>query len=108
MNPDRAQLAALSAQPDPIPDTGDVWAAKREWATLNLYDAVMSVRAGLDGSADPMDPEEARAILSAVRARVWSWRPTAMPSPRREADYHLRWFLKYALSECESRLMELP
>lgn len=26
MNPDRAQLAALSAQPDPIPDTGDVWA----------------------------------------------------------------------------------
>ena len=25
-NPDRAQLAALSAQPPPIPHTGDVWA----------------------------------------------------------------------------------
>lgn len=26
MNPDRQQLAALSAQPPPIPNTGDVWA----------------------------------------------------------------------------------
>lgn len=26
MNPDRAQLAALGAQPAPIPNTGDVWA----------------------------------------------------------------------------------
>lgn len=81
-----------------------------EWASMNLYDAVMRVRAGLDGSADPIDPAEARVILDAVKARIdgGAWRPTMMPlAARVDADFHLWRFLKAVVAECEERLGEV-
>lgn len=79
----------------------------REWATLNLYDAVMAVRAGLDGSADPMDPAEARAILDVLRERLATWRPSIFDDADRQgADAHLRAFVESAARECERRLEE--
>lgn len=78
-----------------------------EWAGMNLYDAVMRVRAGLDGSADPIDPAEARVILDAVFDRMKVWRPTAIGGQWREtADEHFRQFVLAAAWECEGRLGE--
>lgn len=80
-----------------------------EWASLNLYDAVMGVRAGLDGSADPIDPDEARRVLDVVDRRIsgGAWKPTMLNvQPRIDADYHLWRFLKAVVAECRWRLEE--
>ena len=74
-----------------------------EWVALNLYAAASELRAGHDGSGDPMPDAEAIAILAALKRRVEDeWRPSLWPE-REAADEGLRAFVRGCIAEVERR-----
>lgn len=68
-------------------------------ASLDLYAAVMAVRAGRDGSGVPLAPEEEAALVTTVRQRLAEWGPSLWPQ-RQKSDDLLRAFLVSVLEEC--------